>query len=82
MITRAHVDRMKDEFCQLQERWRELENFLNTQDQLDAVEYTLMTKQLDTMRTYAEILHGVIVYAKENDKNTGLVNEHSMCDAC
>lgn len=68
----TYIDRMNNEYTELQERIKKIGNFLNTKaSKLNSVEYVLMKEQYNAMSTYIEILHARILYAIDKEqKNT------------
>ncbi len=73
----TYIERMNNEYHELQERIKKLENFLNTKaSKLDSVEYVLMKEQYNAMNTYVEILHARILYAIDKEqRNTNSCRE-------
>lgn len=62
-LTETHVDRMKFELAELNERIAKATRALYTPDLMDSFEREQLSKQLEHMRDYAETLHGRIAYS-------------------
>lgn len=62
-LTETHVDRMKFELAELNERIAKATHALYTPDLMDSFEREQLSKQLEHMRDYAETLHGRIAYS-------------------
>ena len=62
-LTETHVDRMKFELAELNERIAKATHALYTPDLVDSFEREQLSKQLEHMRDYAETLHGRIAYS-------------------
>lgn len=63
VLTETHVDRMKFELAELNERIAKATRALYTPDLMDSFEREQLSKQLEHMRGYAETLHGRIAYS-------------------
>ena len=62
VLTETHVDRMKFEFAELNERITKAIRALSTPNLMNSFEREQLSKQLEHMRDYAETLHGRIAY--------------------
>jgi len=62
-LAETHVDRMKFELAELNERIAKATHALYTPDLMDSFEREQLSKQLEHMRGYAETLHGRIAYS-------------------
>ena len=62
-LTETHVDRMKFELTELNERIAKATRALYTPGLMDSFEREQLSKQLEHMRDYAETLHGRIAYS-------------------
>lgn len=63
VLTETHVDRMKFELAELNERIVKATRALYTPDLMNSFEREQLSKQLEHMRDYAETLHGRIAYS-------------------
>lgn len=63
VLTETHVDRMKFELTELNERIAKATRALYTPGLMDSFEREQLSKQLEHMRDYAETLHGRIAYS-------------------
>lgn len=63
VLTETHVDRMKFELTELNERIAKATRALYTPGLMDSFEREQLSKQLEHMRDYAETLRGRIAYS-------------------
>lgn len=62
-LTETHVDRMKFELTELNERIVQATRALYTPGLMDSFEREQLSKQLEHMRDYAETLYGRVAYS-------------------
>ena len=63
VLTETHVDRMKFELAELNERIVKATRALYTPGLMDSFEREQLSKQLEHMRDYAETLHGRVAFS-------------------